>query len=116
MTDEPALAIEAEYALSSGLATIVAEDARAAWAKLRDIVPIAMIVDLQTGSAGGFALCRDLRADDRLRDVPVLMLIDRIQDGWLARQAGASAVCTKPIGTADLARTITELISRTAVS
>jgi DNA-binding response OmpR family regulator len=39
---------------------------------------------------------------DRLSDVPIVMLLEREQDGWLARQAGAAHVLVKPVETSAL--------------
>jgi DNA-binding response OmpR family regulator len=59
--------------------------------------PVLAIVDLQTGSAGGFNLVREMNNVHELIGVPVLMLLERHQDSWLARQAGADRWRTKPV-------------------
>jgi DNA-binding response OmpR family regulator len=57
------------------------------------------VIDLQIGSMGGMAVTRDIRerAGMKGRDtVPVVMLLDRAADAFLAKRAGASAWVTKP--------------------
>jgi DNA-binding response OmpR family regulator len=89
-----------------------ARDAREAWVCLQERTPSAVVVDLQAGSAGGFALTRDMSYDARFADIPVVILLERDQDGWLAGQAGASLYRIKPVVAGELMRDIQELIAR----
>jgi DNA-binding response OmpR family regulator len=109
VSDDPHLTQEARLAFSDEVSVLVATDAREAATILETVVPEVAIVDIQTGSAGGFALCRQMSQTERLRDVPVLMLVERRQDEWLARQAGAHAIRVKPIEVDDLARDVIEV-------
>ena len=102
VTDDPTLQLEARFAFPDDFDVLVVGDARAASSELAQWTPAVLVVDLLSGSAGGFALGSDMAQDTRLANVPMLMLIDRHQDGWLAIQAGANAVRTKPIDTAQL--------------
>ena len=97
VSDDPAVREEMIYGAPSGVRILSANDAREAWRLMADTRPGAAVVDLQTGSAGGFALLRDMAADERLRNVPVMMLLERKQDSWLARQAGAADFRVKPV-------------------
>ena len=59
----------------------------------------AVVVDLQVGSMGGMAVTRDVR--DRAKrngygELPVVILLDRAADGFLAKRAGAAAWLVKP--------------------
>ena len=47
----------------------------------------------------------------RLRDVPTLMLLERVQDAWLAREAGATAYLTKPVDAGELVTETLALLS-----
>ena len=52
------------------------------------------IFDLQIGSMGGMAVTLSLRQDEssgRVPHVPIVMLLDRIADVFLARRSGADA-------------------------
>lgn len=91
---------------------VLAREARDAWVAMKDREPSLVIVDLQTGSAGGFALSHDMDATDRLDSIPVLMLLDREQDAWLARQAGADSYMVKPVGAGTIVARVRELLAR----
>ncbi|MFN2587610.1 MAG: two-component system response regulator [Actinomycetota bacterium] len=110
VTADPALRREAELAYPSDFDVVVVSDAREAWRELQAWTPAALVVDLLSGSAGGYALGSDMSQDPRLRNVPVLMLLDRHQDEWLAGQAGAAATRTKPVEAFDLVASTLELM------
>ena len=62
--------------------------------------PELVILDLQIGNIGGMATCMDLQLEigaGRIADVPILMLLDRSADVYLARQAGAQGWLVKPL-------------------
>jgi DNA-binding response OmpR family regulator len=62
--------------------------------------PDLVVVDLQMGSMGGMAVCLELRLEEsygKLPHVPVLMLLDRRADVFLARRSGAEGWLVKPI-------------------
>ena len=101
VSDDPLLREEARYGFPED-AVGFAIDSRDALEAVQDKLPEVVVVDLQTGSAGGFNLIRALRQHDRTRDIPTLLLLERPQDAWLARQAGASAVRVKPLEVSDL--------------
>jgi DNA-binding response OmpR family regulator len=109
VSDDPHLTQEATLAFSENVRIELAGDARQAQKILETVVPDVVVVDIQTGSAGGFSLCREMIQTTRLRDVPVLMLLERSQDEWLARQAGAHAIKVKPIEVDDLVTAVVEL-------
>lgn len=88
-----------------------ASDAREALEILRSATPAVVVVDMHAGSAGGFALCKDMGANPRLARVPVLMLLERDQDAWLARTAGAAIYKTKPVDGSDLVESVLSLSS-----
>ena len=63
-------------------------------------IPDLVILDLQIGNMGGMATCMDLRLEidaERLAPVPILMLLDREADVYLAQQAGAQGWLVKPL-------------------
>lgn len=114
VTDDPALELEARFAFPDDFDVVVVGDARDAARELATWTPAVVIVDLLSGSAGGFALGRDMSQDRALAKVPILMLIDRPQDEWLAREAGAAAIRTKPIDTAELVVSALDLAGENA--
>jgi DNA-binding NarL/FixJ family response regulator len=65
------------------------------------------ILDLQIGAMGGIAICSELRnleSYDAALHVPVLMLLDRRPDVFLARRCGAEGFCVKPLAPVKLRR------------
>jgi CheY-like chemotaxis protein len=69
--------------------------------------PDLAILDMQIGNMGGVAICMDLRLEEgahRLPYVPVLMLLDRRADVFLARRSGAEAWLIKPLDSFRLRR------------
>jgi DNA-binding NarL/FixJ family response regulator len=59
-----------------------------------------VITDLQIGAMGGMAITMELRNLESYGDaepVPVLMLLDRRPDVFLARRAGADGFVVKPL-------------------
>lgn len=102
VSDDPHLSTEIVYAFPDHVGVSFAHDAREAWTSMSDFVPSIVLLDMRAGSAGGYGLSRDMAANDRLRAVPRLILLERPQDGWLAQQAGASAYRVKPVPTDEL--------------
>ncbi len=65
------------------------------------------ILDMQIGAMGGVAICSELRnleSYDAALHVPVLMLLDRRPDVFLARRCGAEGFCVKPLAPVRLRR------------
>jgi DNA-binding response OmpR family regulator len=63
-------------------------------------VPDLVVLDLQIGNMGGMATCLNLRLEEgagRLGHVPVLMLLDRRPDVFLARRSEADGWLLKPL-------------------
>lgn len=102
VSDDDRIRDEARFGFAPGLGVALARDAREALEQMETDVPAVVVIDLHTGSAGGFALAKDMGQSPRLRSVPVMMLLDRDQDRWLAQQAGVKLIRTKPIDTSDL--------------
>lgn len=62
--------------------------------------PDLVVLDLQIGNMGGLAACLNLRLEesgDRLPHLPVLLLLDRRADVFLARRALAEGWLIKPL-------------------
>ena len=73
-----------------------------------------VILDLQIANQGGIATALDLRleaAAGRLPEVPILLLLDREADRFLAARTEADAVLVKPIDAGTLRRAIKRLLS-----
>jgi DNA-binding response OmpR family regulator len=71
-----------------------------------------VVVDLQVGSMGGMAVTRSVRDAAALAGrphPPVVVLLDRDADAFLAKRAGATAWLRKPFGSFDLRELVERL-------
>ena len=100
VSDDAHLREEAKFGFGDETDVILAEDSHDAWKVLAERIPDVVVVDLQTGSAGGYNLIREMHEMDR--DTRTLLLLDRPQDEWLGKQAGADSIRVKPLDPAEL--------------
>ena len=89
--------------------------------EVRDVVasrhPDLVILDLQIANMGGVAVAIDLHLEasaERLPNVPILLLLDREHDRFLAKRAAADAELVKPIDPGTLRRTVKHLLGQRA--
>ncbi|MSV68926.1 MAG: response regulator [Actinobacteria bacterium] len=76
--------------------------------------PDLVILDLQIANMGGIAVALDLRLEagaGRIPETPILLLLDREADRFLATRTDADAMLVKPIDAGLLRRTIKKLLS-----
>ena len=72
-----------------------------------------MVLDGEAQPAGGMGVCR--QAKDEVHDCPpVLLVIGRADDGWLATWSRADAVVSHPIDPAALAQSLAGLMRQRA--
>ncbi len=57
-----------------GFAVEVAYDGVEGLEKIKQDPPDAIVLDVMMPEKDGYAVCRELKADDKFRDIPVLML------------------------------------------
>jgi DNA-binding response OmpR family regulator len=69
------------------------------------------ILDGEAVPAGGMGIARQLK-DEIYRCPPILVLIGRVDDAWLATWSRADAAVAHPIDPIELARTASELLHR----
>jgi DNA-binding response OmpR family regulator len=75
--------------------------------------PALAVLDLQIGNMGGMATCMSLRLEagaGRLPHVPILMLLDRSADVFLARRSDADGWMVKPLDGFRLRRAASALL------
>lgn len=75
--------------------------------------PEVVIADEIASRAGAFSLARDLRGAAQPFLGPIVVLLERRQDAWLARWSGADAWFVKPVDPFELADRLVELMSGT---
>ena len=77
-------------------------------------VPDLVVLDLQIGKMGGMATCMELRLEEgagRLEHIPVLMLLDRRADVFLAERSAAEGWIIKPLDPLRVARAVRQLLA-----
>jgi DNA-binding NarL/FixJ family response regulator len=78
------------------------------------LTPDLVVLDLQIGNMGGMATCVHLHLEadaGRLPAVPILMLLDRRPDVFLARRSGADGFVIKPLDPMRLRRAVRALLA-----
>ncbi len=100
-TDADEVFAEVDAALADSATTVARVRAgRDVLAAVRELSPHLVMLDLQIGNMGGVATALALRNEEgagRLDPVPVIMLLDRSADVFLARRARAEGWLIKPI-------------------
>ncbi|MGD9794254.1 MAG: response regulator transcription factor [Acidimicrobiia bacterium] len=76
--------------------------------------PDLVLLDLQIGSMGGMAACMAIRLEEsggRLARVPVVMLLDRAADVFLAQRCDADGWLVKPLDARRLRRAVAAVLA-----
>ena len=109
--------MRAEIAAIAGSPDIEIVEARSGpevMVHVAESMPDLVIVDMQMGNMGGMATTLELRLEasyGKLAHVPVLMLLDRRPDVFLARRSGAEGWLVKPLDPIRLRRSVTALLA-----
>lgn len=87
-----------------------------AMASIREVVPDLVLLDWILPNGTGVSLARQLRSDQRTRDIPIIMLTGRMEetDKVTGLEAGADDYITKPFSTRELLARIKAVIRRRA--
>lgn len=91
----------------------VCRDGRVVADAVRRDVPTLAVLDLQVGSMGGMAITMALRLDETagaLPHVPILMLLDRRADVFLAQKSEADGWLVKPLDALRLKRAVATIL------
>jgi chemosensory pili system protein ChpA (sensor histidine kinase/response regulator) len=91
-----------------GYHVITAKDGVDALEQLIDMVPDVMLVDIEMPRMDGFDLSRNVRADERLKNVPIVMITSRIADKHrnYAKEIGVNHYLGKPYDEDELLKII----------
>ena len=118
VADEPWILTDVRAALGEARYTITEiNDPRAVAEAVIADPPDAVIVDFQVGSMGGMAVTRAVRdafAGSEHSAPPVILLLDRDADAFLAGRSGAAAWVRKPFSSGDLRGAIDDSIAAPA--
>lgn len=91
-----------------GYTALTAEDGEEAVATALLNLPDVIILDVKLPKLSGIEVCRRLKADERTKNIPILMLSAKAQSNEIKEglEAGADKYLCKPIGFPDLLREI----------
>jgi len=84
--------------------------------KLADSLPALVILDIMMPGVDGFTVLKEIRASDRTRELPVLMLtaLDDADSTWKGWTGGCDYYMNKPFDTEDLLSVVHNLTSGVA--
>lgn len=109
-TDADEVFDEVDAALSDDQTSVARVRAgRDVVAAIRQLEPALVVLDLQIGNMGGVATCLAIRNEEsggRLEPQPVLLLLDRDADEYLAKQSDADGWLVKPLDAMGLRRAV----------
>ena len=97
-----------------GYQVLTAKDGVEALEQLLDVVPEVMIVDIEMPRMDGFDLTRNIRADARLKAIPIIMITSRTADKHRAYaiEIGVNNYLGKPYQEEELLQLVADYVSR----
>jgi chemosensory pili system protein ChpA (sensor histidine kinase/response regulator) len=97
-----------------GYQVLLAKDGVEALEQLLDIVPDVMLVDIEMPRMDGFDLTRNVRADARLKTIPIIMITSRTADKHrnYAFEIGVNQYLGKPYQEDELLGLIGEFVAQ----
>ena len=98
----------------NGYEVITAKDGMDAVAKLEEHKPDLMLLDIEMPRMDGFEVATHVRHEDRLKDVPIIMITSRTGEKHRERafDIGVNSYMGKPFQEGELLNTIQELLAR----
>ncbi|HJU05826.1 MAG TPA: response regulator [Nitrospiraceae bacterium] len=81
--------------------------------KLATERPDLIVMDVVMPGRNGFQACRDLKSDDRFKNIPVVLCTSKGQDSdkFWGQQQGANGYITKPFKGEDLLAAVKKVLS-----
>lgn len=115
--DEPAIQELLAFNITqAGFQVLRAEDAECMWEQLRTQLPDLILLDWMLPNTSGVVLAKQLRADARTKDIPIILLTARGEerDKVLGLESGADDYITKPFSPRELMARIRAVLRRHA--
>jgi CheY-like chemotaxis protein len=90
----------------------VARSGQEALELVHDVLPECAIIDTRLPDMTGWELCREMKADDKIEDVPIVVLTPDVSKMCAADSAksGCNAWLAHPTVAEDLARTVRQVL------
>ena len=115
--DEPNIVISLEYLLKrEGYTVTIARDGQEALDAIARDHPDLVLLDVMMPKKSGFEVCQELRINEALQHIKILMLTAKGRDTDVAKglALGADAYMTKPFATRDLVQKVAQMLGRSA--
>jgi CheY-like chemotaxis protein len=112
--DEPDVLLLCRVNLEfEGYEVMEAADGVEAMSRVRERRPDVILLDVMMPRMDGWQVLTELKADDQLADIPVVMLTAKVQDqdqirGW---SSGASEYITKPFSPLSLSQVLDDVLA-----
>jgi DNA-binding response OmpR family regulator len=89
-----------------------------ALAACRENAPKLILLDITMPGMNGLEVCREIRADEKLHDLPIILMTARAQASDVAAgiEAGADTYIIKPFGPIELRDHVEALLNRDSSS
>jgi len=111
--DEPSILESLDFILRrAGWSIESVTDGEAVLAALKRLKPRVVVLDVMLPKRSGFEVLKQIRGDEALRDLRVLILTAKgqAQDRRTAEELGADGFVTKPYANADVVGAVRELL------
>ena len=97
-----------------GMSVMTAKDGVEAVSILQERLPDIVLLDIEMPRMDGFEVARQVRRDERLADLPIVMISSRTGEKHTerARELGVNRFLGKPFQENELLETIDELVKR----
>lgn len=112
--DEPNIVISLEFLLKrEGYTVLIARDGQEAIDSIVREQPDLVLLDVMMPKKTGFEVCQEVRANESLQAIKILMLTAKGRDTDMAKGAalGADAYMTKPFSTRELVQKVAQMLS-----
>jgi DNA-binding response OmpR family regulator len=111
--DEDILSLVSLRLRRAGFEVATAADGEQAVQIARERRPVLAVLDVMMPKRTGYEVLAELRGDETLRGMKVILLSARVQEGDVARgmDAGADAYLAKPFKAQDLVSKVEELLA-----
>ena len=101
----------------NGMRVLTAQDGLEALSVMEEQVPDVILLDIEMPRMDGYEVAEHVRADARLKDVPIIMITSRVGEKHRARaiEIGVDEYLGKPYQESQLLEAIEPLVERNAV-
>jgi CheY-like chemotaxis protein len=100
-----------KYLRDTNYVLIPAASLRQARAALRQVRPVAILLDILLRGEDSWQWLSEIKADEQTRDIPVLV-VSTVEDSAKGRALGADAYLLKPVGRQQLIANLSNLVPR----